>query len=76
MARTDTGKSRLTSASCGSRPPLYTHKTPLRFLHHLRRYSGKLVVEREATSLKVTIEDHPEAGMSSLKYFTFQSFDL
>merc|ERR1711988_933970 len=34
------------------------------------KYVGKLEVEKEGTTLKVTMEDCPEAGMSALKYYT------
>ena len=38
------------------------------------KYVGKLEVSKgEDTSLKVTMEDYPEAGMSALKYYTIQS---
>jgi len=39
------------------------------------KYVGKLEVSKgEDTSLKVTMEDYPEAGMSALKYYTIQSY--
>ena len=38
------------------------------------KYVGKLeVCKGEDSSLKVTMEDYPEAGMSALKYYTIQS---
>jgi hypothetical protein len=37
------------------------------------KYVGKLEVSKgEDTSLKVTMEDYPEAGMSALKYYTIR----
>ncbi|KOO21007.1 hypothetical protein Ctob_001171 [Chrysochromulina tobinii] len=39
------------------------------------KYVGKLeVCKGEDSSLKVTMEDYPEAGMSALKYYTIQSY--
>ena len=39
------------------------------------KYVGKLEVTKgEDTTLKVTMEDYPEAGMSALKYYTIQSY--
>mmetsp|Transcript_7460 Transcript_7460/g.19590 ORF Transcript_7460/g.19590 Transcript_7460/m.19590 type:complete len:93 (+) Transcript_7460:189-467(+) len=39
------------------------------------KYVGKLEVAKgEDTTLKVTMEDYPEAGMSALKYYTIQSY--
>ncbi|KAG8466769.1 hypothetical protein KFE25_008148 [Diacronema lutheri] len=38
------------------------------------KYVGKLEVEQDNTTLKVTMEDYPEAGMSALKYYTVQTF--
>ena len=39
------------------------------------KYVGKLEVTKgEEQSLKVTMEDYPEAGMSALKYYTIQSY--
>ena len=39
------------------------------------KYVGKLEVQKgEDTTLKVTMEDYPEAGMSALKYYTIQSY--
>jgi len=39
------------------------------------KYVGKLEVSKgEDTTLKVTMEDYPEAGMSALKYYTIQSY--
>ena len=39
------------------------------------KYVGKLEVTKgEDTSLKVTMEDYPEAGMAALKYYTIQSY--
>jgi len=39
-----------------------------------QKYVGKLEVSKEDTTLKVTFEDYPEAGMSALKYYTIQSY--
>eukprot|EP00306_Pavlova_sp_CCMP459_P010688 CAMPEP_0185190350 /NCGR_PEP_ID=MMETSP1140-20130426/7972_1 /TAXON_ID=298111 /ORGANISM="Pavlova sp., Strain CCMP459" /LENGTH=102 /DNA_ID=CAMNT_0027756975 /DNA_START=36 /DNA_END=344 /DNA_ORIENTATION=+ len=38
------------------------------------KYVGKLEVEMENQTLKVTMEDYPEAGMSALKYYTIQNY--
>uniref|UniRef100_A0A7S0Q492 Uncharacterized protein n=1 Tax=Coccolithus braarudii TaxID=221442 RepID=A0A7S0Q492_9EUKA len=39
------------------------------------KYVGKLEVTKgDDTTLKVTMEDYPEAGMSALKYYTIQSY--
>jgi hypothetical protein len=39
------------------------------------KYVGKLEVQKgEDSTLKVTMEDYPEAGMSALKYYTIQSY--
>merc|ERR1712060_870556 len=39
------------------------------------KYVGKLEVAKgEDTTLKVTMEDYPEAGMCALKYYTIQSY--
>lgn len=38
------------------------------------KYVGKLEVTNGDTTLKVTMEDYPEAGMSALKYYTIQSY--
>jgi len=39
------------------------------------KYVGKLEVSKgEDQTLKVTMEDYPEAGMSALKYYTIQSY--
>ena len=39
------------------------------------KYVGKLEVSKgEDSTLKVTMEDYPEAGMSALKYYTIQSY--
>ena len=39
------------------------------------KYVGKLEVAKgEDSTLKVTMEDYPEAGMSALKYYTIQSY--
>ena len=39
------------------------------------KYVGKLEVQKgEESTLKVTMEDYPEAGMSALKYYTIQSY--
>ena len=39
------------------------------------KYVGKLEVTKgEDQTLKVTMEDYPEAGMSALKYYTIQSY--
>ena len=39
------------------------------------KYVGKLeVCKGEDSTLKVTMEDYPEAGMSALKYYTIQSY--
>ena len=39
------------------------------------KYVGKLEGQKgEDTTLKVTMEDYPEAGMSALKYYTIQSY--
>jgi hypothetical protein len=37
------------------------------------QYAGKLEVQRDSVTLRVSLEDHPEAGMSALKYFTLKS---
>ena len=37
------------------------------------QYTGKLEVQRDSVILRVSLEDHPEAGMSALKYFTLKS---
>ena len=39
------------------------------------KYVGKLEVTKgEDQTLRVTMEDYPEAGMSALKYYTIQSY--
>jgi len=39
------------------------------------KYVGKLeVMKGDDSTLKVTMEDYPEAGMSALKYYTIQSY--
>ena len=39
------------------------------------KYVGKLEVTKgDDATLKVTMEDYPEAGMSALKYYTIQSY--
>jgi len=39
------------------------------------KYVGKLEVAKgDDQTLKVTMEDYPEAGMSALKYYTIQSY--
>ena len=39
------------------------------------KYVGKLEVTKgDDNTLKVTMEDYPEAGMSALKYYTIQSY--
>ena len=39
------------------------------------KYVGRMEVQKgEESTLKVTMEDYPEAGMSALKYYTIQSY--
>ena len=41
------------------------------------KYVGKLEVAKgDDTTLKVTMEDYPEAGMSALKYYTIRAHRL
>ena len=35
---------------------------------------ARQVQKGEDSTLKVTMEDYPEAGMSALKYYTIQSY--